>query len=115
MFQGSNNLTKRLLSRLTARKKIYVIAGEVRGAVFIRFAVSSRLCESGDVAFAWHEIQEQAQTVLTQEHDDDLVVSDAVAQKSVEEELFIGKKSSDEDLIANIEKFHLCLNTAVQR
>lgn len=92
-----------------------MIAGEVRGAVFIRFAVSSRLCESQDVAFACKEIQEQAQTVLTQDHDDDLVVSDAVAQKSVEEELFIGKKLSDEDLMVNIENFHLCLNGAVQR
>lgn len=64
------------------------------------------------MAFAWREIQSQAKVVLDQDHDDDLAVSEAVAQRSVEEELFIKKKSEDDDLISSLEKFHICLNAA---
>jgi len=103
-------LTKRLLSRLTARKQIYVIAGEVRGSVFIRVAISSRLCEKEDIEFAWKEIQAQATVVQNQEQDDDLNVSETVARRSIEEELFIGKKEDTNDFIESFSGLNLSIH-----
>lgn len=56
---------KELLDRLTARKKIYMIAGKFRGQLCLRFAVCSRLTRSEDVLFAWKEIESQAEGLLS--------------------------------------------------
>ncbi|XP_076238860.1 aromatic-L-amino-acid decarboxylase [Calliopsis andreniformis] len=63
-MKGDEELTKELLNRLADNKKIYVIAGNFRGKVFVRFVVCSRLSREEDIIFAWNEITRAATAVL---------------------------------------------------
>jgi len=64
LFQGDNNLTKKLLDRLQARKKIYLIAGKYQDKLIARFVIGSRLCQKEDITFAWNEISDQTTEIL---------------------------------------------------
>ncbi|KAL2728010.1 aromatic-L-amino-acid decarboxylase-like [Vespula maculifrons] len=63
-LKGDNNWTKELLTRLTERKRIYVIIASLCEKYIIRFCISSRLCQEKDIEFAWKEISEQATEIL---------------------------------------------------
>nr|CAD7419356.1 unnamed protein product [Timema poppensis] len=62
--QGEDAASKRLLERLTARGKVYMIPATVRELFVLRFVVCSRLTESRDVRFAWDEVKTVADEVL---------------------------------------------------
>nr|CAD7405943.1 unnamed protein product [Timema cristinae] len=61
---GEDAASKRLLERLTARRKVYMIPATVRELFVLRFVVCSRLTESRDVRFAWDEVKTVADEVL---------------------------------------------------
>ncbi|XP_034190757.2 aromatic-L-amino-acid decarboxylase [Osmia lignaria lignaria] len=63
-IKGDNQLTKELLSRLTAEKKIYVVAATFREKLVVRFVICSRLTREEDVIFAWNEITKQATEIV---------------------------------------------------
>lgn len=67
-FQGDDSLTKKLLDRIHARKRIYVILSTYHDKYVIRFVVCSRLCQEDDIAFAWKEISSQATEIFREEH-----------------------------------------------
>nr|CAD7462609.1 unnamed protein product [Timema tahoe] len=64
LLQGEDAVSKRLLERLTARGKVYMIPATVRELFVLRFVVCSRLTESRDVRFAWDEVKTVADEVL---------------------------------------------------
>ncbi|KAK1127802.1 hypothetical protein K0M31_003294 [Melipona bicolor] len=63
-MKGDNQLTQELINRLTARRKIYIIAATYREKLIARFVIGSRLCREEDVTFAWDEITSQATEIL---------------------------------------------------
>ncbi|XP_029043287.1 aromatic-L-amino-acid decarboxylase-like [Osmia bicornis bicornis] len=63
-MKGDNQLTKELLTRLTAEKKIYVVAATFREKLVVRFVICSRLTREDDVIFAWNEITKQATEIV---------------------------------------------------
>lgn len=63
-IKGDNILTKKLLDRLQARKRIYLIAGMYKDKLVARFVIGSRLCQKEDVIFAWNEISNQTTEIL---------------------------------------------------
>nr|CAD7432260.1 unnamed protein product [Timema monikensis] len=63
-LKGEDAASKRLLERLTARRKVYMIPATVRELFVLRFVVCSRLTESRDVRFAWDEVKTVADEVL---------------------------------------------------
>ncbi|XP_014477245.1 PREDICTED: aromatic-L-amino-acid decarboxylase-like [Dinoponera quadriceps] len=63
-IKGDDSLTKELLDRLLARKRIYLIAGSYQNRIFVRFVVCSRYCQEEDITFAWDEITSQTAEIL---------------------------------------------------
>ncbi|XP_076277814.1 aromatic-L-amino-acid decarboxylase isoform X1 [Lasioglossum baleicum] len=63
-LKGDDKLTKDLLSRLTAEKKIYVIPATFHQKLIIRFVVCSRWSREDDLTFAWNEITKHATDIL---------------------------------------------------
>ncbi|XP_076277817.1 aromatic-L-amino-acid decarboxylase isoform X2 [Lasioglossum baleicum] len=63
-YRGDDKLTKDLLSRLTAEKKIYVIPATFHQKLIIRFVVCSRWSREDDLTFAWNEITKHATDIL---------------------------------------------------
>ncbi|KAJ8679478.1 hypothetical protein QAD02_015265 [Eretmocerus hayati] len=63
-LKGGDHLTRQLIDKLMARKKIYVIPGACREKVVIRFVVCSRFSTQDDIDYAWNEICSQASEVL---------------------------------------------------
>ncbi|XP_076643376.1 aromatic-L-amino-acid decarboxylase [Halictus rubicundus] len=63
-LKGDDKLTKELLSRLTAEKKIYVIPATFREKLIVRFVVCSRWSQEDDIMFAWNEITKHATDIL---------------------------------------------------
>ena len=63
--QGENSLTRQLVDRLMARKRIYVIVATFGEKLIIRFVICSRFCQQKDIEFAWTEITSQAAEVLS--------------------------------------------------
>ncbi|XP_017787636.1 PREDICTED: aromatic-L-amino-acid decarboxylase-like [Habropoda laboriosa] len=63
-MKGDNQLTKELLSRIAAERKIYVIAATYRDKLIMRFVVCSRLSREDDIRFAWNEITKHATEIL---------------------------------------------------
>ncbi|KAG5330113.1 DDC decarboxylase, partial [Acromyrmex heyeri] len=63
-IKGDNSLTKELLDRLQARKKVYLIAGTHHHKLVARFVVCSRLCREEDIATSWNEICSQTTEIL---------------------------------------------------
>ncbi|XP_076161625.1 3,4-dihydroxyphenylacetaldehyde synthase isoform X2 [Ptiloglossa arizonensis] len=94
-YRGDDQLTKELLTRLTAGKKIYVIAATFHEKLIIRFVVGSRFTTEEDIAFAWNEITKQATEVLR---------SQALPLKEKSQESF---KKSLGDIATRIESLNL--------
>ncbi|XP_058799208.1 aromatic-L-amino-acid decarboxylase-like [Phymastichus coffea] len=63
-LKGEDDLSQKLLDKLMARRKIYVIPGGYRDKFVIRFVVCSRFTIQEDIEFAWNEISSQASEVL---------------------------------------------------
>ncbi|KYN00781.1 Aromatic-L-amino-acid decarboxylase [Cyphomyrmex costatus] len=63
-IKGDNSLTKELLERLQATKKVYLIAGTHHHKLVARFVVCSRTCREEDIAISWNEIRSQATEIL---------------------------------------------------
>lgn len=63
-MKGENNLTRQLLDRLSARKKIYIVAATYREKLIVRFVVCSRFSKEEDIHFAWNEIVSQASEIV---------------------------------------------------
>lgn len=66
-LKGGDNITKKLLEGLTAKKQVYMVAGSYRGRYMIRFAICSRVTKREDIEFSWNVIQEEANTLLSHE------------------------------------------------
>ncbi|XP_043275547.1 aromatic-L-amino-acid decarboxylase-like [Venturia canescens] len=62
--KGDNSLTKQLVERLMARKRIYVIVATYREKLIIRFTICSRFCQLEDIQYAWAEITSQTKEIL---------------------------------------------------
>lgn len=60
-----DNLTKKLLDRITERCHLYSIAGQLNGNKNIRFCICSRYTEPEDVEYAWKEILYVAESILS--------------------------------------------------
>ncbi|KAI4496139.1 hypothetical protein M0802_008006 [Mischocyttarus mexicanus] len=80
-LEGDNDWTKELLTRLTERKRIYVIIAMLNERYIIRFCVNSPLCKEQDIEFAWNEISEQATEILQAKHHH--TVKEIIIQPSV--------------------------------
>ncbi|XP_014230308.1 aromatic-L-amino-acid decarboxylase-like [Trichogramma pretiosum] len=63
-LKGENTLTEKLLGKLMARRKIYVIPGAYKDKFLIRFVVCSRYTIQDDIDFAWNEISTQASDIV---------------------------------------------------
>ncbi|XP_032674114.1 aromatic-L-amino-acid decarboxylase-like [Odontomachus brunneus] len=63
-IKGDNSLTKELLDRLQARKKIYLIAASYQNKFIARFVVGNQRCQEQDIMFAWNEITTQTTEIL---------------------------------------------------
>lgn len=57
-------MTRQLLDRLSARKKIYIVAATYREKLIVRFVVCSRFSKEEDIHFAWNEIVSQASEIV---------------------------------------------------
>ncbi|XP_055680741.1 3,4-dihydroxyphenylacetaldehyde synthase 2 [Lutzomyia longipalpis] len=56
-IRGECSATKKLLEKITERKKIYMIPGNVHGRIVIRFAICGMNPQLSDMDFAFQEIQ----------------------------------------------------------
>ncbi|XP_066596286.1 3,4-dihydroxyphenylacetaldehyde synthase 2-like [Prorops nasuta] len=100
-LKGENRLTKELLARLNARRKIYVIAATYQEKFVIRFCIGSRRCEERDVSSAWKEISEQASQVLRSCDGKDLQTPE--------------KKSNANEISSRIQDLNLEAKTVTQK
>ncbi|EZA48703.1 Aromatic-L-amino-acid decarboxylase [Ooceraea biroi] len=66
-LKGDESLTKKLLDRLQARRRIYLVAGSYENKVIARFVICSRLCTEEDIAVSWNEINSQTTEILQEE------------------------------------------------
>nr|BDD85276.1 alpha methyl dopa resistant protein 1 [Ischnura senegalensis] len=64
-LKGADSITKKLYEALSQSHKIYVTAATYAGSYMIRFAVCSRFTEEKDVQFAWKEICDQTEQILS--------------------------------------------------
>ncbi|KAF5306406.1 hypothetical protein FQA39_LY08915 [Lamprigera yunnana] len=63
-LKGDNALTKELIEKITADKKLYVIPCYIQEKFVIRFAICSRLTTIDDVNASWTHILSQAQSIV---------------------------------------------------
>ncbi|KAL6261071.1 hypothetical protein P5V15_008599 [Pogonomyrmex californicus] len=91
-IKGDNSLTKKLLDRLQARKKIYLVVGTCHHKLVARFVICSRLCREEDIAFAWNEISSQTTEIL---------------QEKLREESISDIAKSTNDIATRIENLNL--------
>lgn len=63
-LKGDCSLTKKLLDRITERKKLYMIHASFRDKLMIRFVICGYNPNEKDMLFAWNEIKSQADIVL---------------------------------------------------
>ncbi|KAK4880250.1 hypothetical protein RN001_008396 [Aquatica leii] len=70
-LKGDNSLTKELIDKITADKKIYVIPCFVKDKFVIRFVICSRLTTVDDVNSSWKNIVLHANTTVPVERSND--------------------------------------------
>ncbi|KAK4880251.1 hypothetical protein RN001_008397 [Aquatica leii] len=70
-LKGDNSLTKELIDKITADKKIYVIPCFVKDKFVIRFVICSRLTTADDVNSSWKNIVSHANTIVPVERSND--------------------------------------------
>lgn len=70
MFQGPNELTQKLVARLTARRNVYLIAATVNGKYTARFVICGFSAQTKDITYAWNEICTVAKEIVHSEKDD---------------------------------------------
>ncbi|KYN11806.1 Aromatic-L-amino-acid decarboxylase [Trachymyrmex cornetzi] len=63
-IKGDNSLTKELLDRLQAKKKVFLVAGTYHDKLIARFVICSRLCREEDIAISWNEIRSITTEIL---------------------------------------------------
>ncbi|GAB0089416.1 3,4-dihydroxyphenylacetaldehyde synthase [Sergentomyia squamirostris] len=56
-LRGECGSSRKLLDRITERKRIFMIHGTIHGKIVIRFAVCGRDPQVTDIDFAWQEVQ----------------------------------------------------------
>lgn len=62
-LKGGDNLTRKLLSNLTEKKKVFMVAGTYRDRYVARFVVCSRLTTKEDIDYSWTKIKEEADLI----------------------------------------------------
>ncbi|KAJ8726397.1 hypothetical protein PYW07_001095 [Mythimna separata] len=58
-------ITKKLLESLTAKKKVFMVAGTYRDRYVIRFVICSRLTVKEDVDYSWKQIKDETDLLYT--------------------------------------------------
>ncbi|ESN93210.1 hypothetical protein HELRODRAFT_186120 [Helobdella robusta] len=66
-MKGDNSRSKKLLEKITADGKIYLVPSEINGVYFIRFAICSWFTNEGDVNEAWSTIESLSKDISMQE------------------------------------------------
>lgn len=64
-LKGDCSLTKRLLDKITARKQLYMIHATFDDKLMIRFVICGYNPNENDMFFAWNEIKNQADILLS--------------------------------------------------
>ncbi|XP_076454706.1 aromatic-L-amino-acid decarboxylase-like [Babylonia areolata] len=63
-LKGPNEISERLLRDLNANGKIHLVPSKMKDTYFLRLAICSPLCESGDIQYAWDVIKKAADVIL---------------------------------------------------
>lgn len=64
-LRDGDNITRKLLSNLTEKKKVFMVAGTYRDRYVIRFVVCSRLTTKEDIDYSWNKIKEETDLIST--------------------------------------------------
>lgn len=91
-LKSGGDQTKELLERITNKKKIYMIAGNVHGKFGIRFVVCGKDPQKEDIVFAWNHIVE-----TLDEMEADLKSNKIQYKVKADEKQIVG--NSDEEMI----------------
>jgi 3,4-dihydroxyphenylacetaldehyde synthase len=65
-LKGDDSLTKKLLDRITERKKIYLIPAFFQNKVIIRFVICGMDPQEKDIDFAWNEVKTVADEIFAE-------------------------------------------------
>lgn len=63
--KGENELTQKLLKRITDAGKIFMVSSKVSDKYFIRFAICASTTSQEHIKFAWNEISKSADCLLS--------------------------------------------------
>lgn len=75
-LQGEDSLTKELLEKITANKKLYLIPCYTQQKFVIRFVVCSRITTNEDINCSWAEIVSQANTIVPSPNDNSSILQE---------------------------------------
>ncbi|XP_014370039.2 aromatic-L-amino-acid decarboxylase [Papilio machaon] len=62
-LKDGENLTKKMLENLTAKKKVFMVAASYRGRYIIRWVICSLFTTKEDVEFSWKNIKHEADII----------------------------------------------------
>ena len=65
-LQGSNEVNKTLMARITDDGRVHMIPAETKGVYFLRFVVCAAKTTSADVLFDWDVIRDVAAKLLSE-------------------------------------------------